>query len=125
MSPSFSYKIFSYKKKTCTYLWCLCYILLCYKNLRYVRNFLQEFAKSVIYPVMVVSYEMLLRYISDVQSINFDLIICDEAHRLKNCGIKTTAVSKLVSGSLTMLSYVYRGGVFIARLERNNSLERI
>ena len=72
-------------------------MLLCYENLLCVHNLLQEFARSAIYPVMVVSYEMLLRYISDVQNIRFDLIICDEAHRLKNCSIKTTAVSTLVS----------------------------
>lgn len=52
---------------------------------------IQDFAKSFVYPVMIVSYEMLLRYVSDVRSIKFDLIICDEAHRLKNFGIKTTA----------------------------------
>ena len=46
---------------------------------------------------MIVSYEMLLRYVSDVRSIKFDLIICDEAHRLKNFGIKTTAVSRFSS----------------------------
>ena len=52
-----------------------------------------EFLSSPIYPVMVISYEMLVRCIDDVRKVNFDLIVCDEGHRLKNAGIKTTSVS--------------------------------
>ncbi len=40
--------------------------------------------------MLIISYEMLIRAISDLEKISFDLIICDEAHRLKNTNIKTT-----------------------------------
>eukprot|EP00112_Aurelia_sp_Birch-Aquarium-sp1_P009713 Seg2113.3 transcript_id=Seg2113.3/GoldUCD/mRNA.D3Y31 product="DNA repair and recombination protein RAD54B" protein_id=Seg2113.3/GoldUCD/D3Y31 len=52
---------------------------------------IEEFSKSIVYPVMIISYEMLLRYLPDVKNIKFDMIVCDEAHRLKNFGIKTAA----------------------------------
>ena len=43
---------------------------------------------------MVISYEMFVRYVEDMRKIKFDLVICDEAHRLKNAAIKTTMVKK-------------------------------
>ncbi|KAH7960971.1 hypothetical protein HPB49_025484 [Dermacentor silvarum] len=43
-----------------------------------------------IYPVLILSYEMYMRVSNSLASINFDLLICDEAHRLKNANIKTT-----------------------------------
>lgn len=43
---------------------------------------------------MITSYEMFSRYISDIESIGFDLVICDEGHRLKNSVIKISTVSK-------------------------------
>lgn len=41
---------------------------------------------------MIVSYEMLVRSIDEIQQITFDLIVCDEGHRLKNAGNKTSSV---------------------------------
>ncbi|PIK49390.1 putative DNA repair and recombination protein RAD54B [Apostichopus japonicus] len=55
-------------------------------------NKVKEFQISTIYPVMVVSYEMMVRYADDIRKIKFDLMVCDEAHRLKNNTIKTTSL---------------------------------
>ncbi|GAB1599245.1 DNA repair and recombination protein RAD54B-like [Argonauta hians] len=43
-------------------------------------------------PVLIMSYEMFLRNVKDLEKVNFDLIICDEGHRLKNTSIKTSAL---------------------------------
>ncbi|EHB16386.1 DNA repair and recombination protein RAD54B, partial [Heterocephalus glaber] len=50
----------------------------------------EEFIKSVFYSVLIISYEMLLRSLEQIKNIKFDLLICDEGHRLKNSAIKTT-----------------------------------
>jgi hypothetical protein len=36
---------------------------------------------------------MFVRYYEDISQMRFDLLICDEGHRLKNTTIKTYAVS--------------------------------
>ncbi|KAL0271284.1 UNVERIFIED_CONTAM: hypothetical protein PYX00_008424 [Menopon gallinae] len=41
-------------------------------------------------PVMIISYEMFVRYYDDIKNISFDLLVCDEGHRLKNSNIRTT-----------------------------------
>ncbi|XP_029868141.1 DNA repair and recombination protein RAD54B isoform X3 [Aquila chrysaetos chrysaetos] len=50
----------------------------------------EEFIGSPLYSVMIISYEMLLRSLDQIQAIEFNLLICDEGHRLKNSSIKTT-----------------------------------
>ncbi|XP_015711418.1 DNA repair and recombination protein RAD54B isoform X1 [Coturnix japonica] len=50
----------------------------------------EEFINSPLYSVMIISYEMLLRSLDQIQAIEFNLLICDEGHRLKNSSIKTT-----------------------------------
>uniref|UniRef100_A0A8C9EK16 RAD54 homolog B n=1 Tax=Pavo cristatus TaxID=9049 RepID=A0A8C9EK16_PAVCR len=50
----------------------------------------EEFISSPLYSVMIISYEMLLRSLDQIQAIEFNLLICDEGHRLKNSSIKTT-----------------------------------
>nr|XP_020007320.1 DNA repair and recombination protein RAD54B [Castor canadensis] len=50
----------------------------------------EEFIKSTFYPVLIISYEMFLRSLDQIKNIKFDLLICDEGHRLKNSTIKTT-----------------------------------
>lgn len=52
----------------------------------------EEFIASPLYSVMIISYEMLLRSLDQIQAIEFSLLICDEGHRLKNSSIKTTTV---------------------------------
>ncbi|KAH8039272.1 hypothetical protein HPB51_005518 [Rhipicephalus microplus] len=49
------------------------------------------------YPVLILSYEMYMRASDRLSRINFDLLICDEAHRLKNANIKTTEITVLLA----------------------------
>ena len=53
----------------------------------------QDYVKHPVQPVLVISYEMFVRNYGLISRVNFDLIVCDEGHRLKNTNIKTTAVS--------------------------------
>ncbi|XP_043200083.1 DNA repair and recombination protein RAD54B-like [Amphibalanus amphitrite] len=56
----------------------------------------REFAGGRICPVLIVSYEMAVRSLAELQRCQFDLMICDEGHRLKNSNIKTaTALTSL------------------------------
>ena len=55
----------------------------------------QEFLNTSIYPIVIISYEMFVRVYEKLQSLQFDIIICDEGHRLKNNNIKTTSVSAI------------------------------
>ncbi|XP_053324356.1 DNA repair and recombination protein RAD54B [Spea bombifrons] len=65
----------------------------------------EEFLNSPLYSVLIISYEMLLRSLDQIQSLDFDLIICDEGHRLKNSSIKTTsALSSLSCSKRIILS---------------------
>ncbi|NXE76915.1 RA54B protein, partial [Cochlearius cochlearius] len=50
----------------------------------------EEFIGSPLYSVLIISYEMLLRSLDQIQAMEFNLLICDEGHRLKNSSIKTT-----------------------------------
>ncbi|XP_025414359.1 DNA repair and recombination protein RAD54B-like isoform X2 [Sipha flava] len=56
------------------------------------KNKPSEFARLPTrnYPVMITSYEMLVRCIEEIENINFDLMICDEGHRLKNNNTNTS-----------------------------------
>ncbi|XP_034981936.2 DNA repair and recombination protein RAD54B [Zootoca vivipara] len=50
----------------------------------------EEFINSPLYSVLIISYEMFLRSLDQLQKVQFGLVICDEGHRLKNAAIKTT-----------------------------------
>lgn len=42
---------------------------------------------------MIISYEMFVRSYEVLKGVKFDLLICDEGHRLKNSSNKTFTVS--------------------------------
>ena len=56
----------------------------------------EDFVKQNICPILIISYEMAIRNIEILKKVSFDLMLCDEGHKLKNTTIKTTAMlSKL------------------------------
>lgn len=60
------------------------------------KNKLKNFKKQSKNSVMIISYDMLIRYQDDLEQIAFDLIVCDEGHRLKNNDIKAAKVGLLI-----------------------------
>ncbi|XP_072316178.1 DNA repair and recombination protein RAD54B [Eucyclogobius newberryi] len=58
---------------------------------------IEHFLASPLHSVLVISYEMLLRCLEQVQKVEFGLIICDEGHRLKNSAIKTSSALSSLS----------------------------
>ena len=48
---------------------------------------------------------MFLRCIEDIRKVKFNMIICDEAHRLKNATVKTsTAITELAISKRILLT---------------------
>eukprot|EP00049_Salpingoeca_infusionum_P016388 m.334362 g.334362 ORF g.334362 m.334362 type:complete len:990 (+) comp16070_c2_seq1:659-3628(+) len=60
-------------------------------------NPIESAISSPIYSVIIMSYEMFLRNISKIESMRLDLLVCDEAHRLKNSASKTALAMKSLS----------------------------
>ncbi|XP_058504113.1 DNA repair and recombination protein RAD54B [Solea solea] len=58
---------------------------------------IEQFVLSPLHSVLVISYEMLLRCLEQVQKVEFGLVICDEGHRLKNSNIKTSSALSSLS----------------------------
>ncbi|XP_070187722.1 DNA repair and recombination protein RAD54B-like isoform X2 [Littorina saxatilis] len=52
----------------------------------------EDYVKTAVYPVLIISYEMFVRGYEVVKSVPFDLVVCDEGHRLKNAAIKTNSL---------------------------------
>ena len=48
------------------------------------------------YPVLLISYELFIKCYDSLTKVNFDMIVCDEGHRLKNTNIKTFTVCDII-----------------------------
>lgn len=57
----------------------------------------EDFVSTPVFPVMVISYEMLLRSVDVLKKLEFGVVICDEGHRLKNSRIKTAAALNILA----------------------------
>lgn len=52
----------------------------------------KQFTAAAHIPFFIISYEMLVNNFDDIKTLNFDIIICDEGHRLKNNNIKAAVL---------------------------------
>lgn len=52
------------------------------------KKTVENFHQSQKIPIMIVSYEMFLKHSKQIENIKFDLMICDEGHRLKSAELK-------------------------------------
>ncbi|KAH3675073.1 hypothetical protein WICMUC_002905 [Wickerhamomyces mucosus] len=50
---------------------------------------LQNFSRTKVYQVLIMGYEKILNMKEELKKTNFDLLVCDEGHRLKNNSNKT------------------------------------
>lgn len=49
-----------------------------------IKNSISDFIKLSNQNVLIINYEKISTLLNDLKEVNFDLVICDEAHRLKN-----------------------------------------
>ncbi|KAF9407778.1 helicase, partial [Podila epigama] len=61
------------------------------------KSSLTDFTLGRVYPVMVIGYEKLRMVQDELKNANFDIIICDEGHRLKTANIKTAQAIRSLS----------------------------
>ncbi|XP_031835821.1 DNA repair and recombination protein RAD54B [Nomia melanderi] len=61
------------------------------------KNKPKDFRKQSRNSVMIISYDMLIRCETEIEQISFDLIVCDEGHRLKNSDIKAAKILNNIS----------------------------
>uniref|UniRef100_A0A182PII7 DNA repair and recombination protein RAD54-like n=1 Tax=Anopheles epiroticus TaxID=199890 RepID=A0A182PII7_9DIPT len=56
------------------------------------NNKLKRYAQSPHIPILIISYDMLAKQIGELETVKFDLMFCDEGHRLKNSNVKAFGV---------------------------------
>ncbi|KAF9198729.1 DNA repair and recombination protein rad54b [Haplosporangium sp. Z 27] len=69
------------------------------------KSTLTDFTLGKVYPIMIIGYEKLRIVQDELKNANFDIIICDEGHRLKTANIKTAqAIRSLATKRRIILS---------------------
>ncbi|KAL0128064.1 hypothetical protein PUN28_003357 [Cardiocondyla obscurior] len=61
------------------------------------KNKPEDFLKYPKNSVMIISYEMLIKCYMDINKIIFNMIICDEGHRLKNSNVKAAKILREIN----------------------------
>ncbi|KAF9985759.1 helicase, partial [Mortierella antarctica] len=61
------------------------------------KSTITDFTLGKVYPVMIIGYEKLRTVQEELKNANFDIIICDEGHRLKTANIKTAQAIRTLS----------------------------
>ncbi|KAK3828187.1 MAG: SNF2 family N-terminal domain-containing protein [Benniella sp.] len=61
------------------------------------KSIITDFTLGKIYPVMVIGYEKMRMVLDELKNATFDIIICDEGHRLKAANIKTAQAIRSLS----------------------------
>lgn len=67
------------------------------------KNKPKDFNKHPRNSVMIISYEMFMKSHVEISEITFDLIICDEGHKLKNSDIKAAKVNHLFDNCVNFI----------------------
>ena len=62
-----------------------------------------QFRSYTTAPILMLSYEMLVRTVTELAQVNWDLVVCDEAHRMKNATIKTSSCLAQIQCSSKLL----------------------
>lgn len=63
----------------------------------------RDFARGRVYQVMLIGYERLQKVQSDLKDVKFDLVVCDEGHRIKSSVNKTAQTLRAVNSSRRIL----------------------
>ncbi|XP_037044060.1 DNA repair and recombination protein RAD54B-like [Bradysia coprophila] len=56
------------------------------------KHKIHDFANAKHIPFLLISYEMFTKHFDELKTVHFDIMICDEGHRLKNQAVKVSTM---------------------------------